>query len=69
MSTLWKTTVIFASFGFGTATIRLETERYERIPAELRSCPFCIDEVETEFHVKLNDDLRELMFEKKTRIY
>jgi hypothetical protein len=49
-------------FRCGTAPIRIETGRYEGILVQDRFCPYCLDEVEDEYHVlcecPLYDDLR-----------
>ena len=43
----------FAKFRCGVAPLRLETGRYEGLPADERKCPFCRVHVEDEKHVLL----------------
>ena len=40
-----------AKFRCGVAPIRVETGRYERLPLNIRLCPFCNAEIEDELHV------------------
>ena len=47
----------FAKFRCGVAPLRIETGRYENIPENDRSCPYCTICVEDEFHVMLDCDL------------
>lgn len=43
-----------AKFRFGVVPLRLETDRYERIPVEQRLCFICDNVVEDELHVLIN---------------
>jgi hypothetical protein len=58
----------FAKFRCGTAPLRIETGRYERLPVNERLCPFCNDKVESEFHTVMEcfmyEDIRVDLFEK-----
>ncbi len=62
----------FAKFRCGTAPIRIETGRYERLPEADRLCPFCTNEIENEVHVIVNcslyDDIRVPLFNKSSVI-
>ena len=42
----------FAKFRCGVAPLRIETGWYEQLEVSDRKCPFCEQDVETEFHVK-----------------
>ena len=48
-----------SKFRSGTAPIRIETGRYEGVPADERFCPFCPDLVESETHVILSCNIYE----------
>jgi hypothetical protein len=62
----------FAKCRCGVAPIRLETGRYERIPAKERYCPFCPTQVEDGFYViskcMLDDDLRKVVYAKASSV-
>ena len=55
-----------AQFRCGTATLRIETGRYEGTPVEQRFCLFCKDKVEDEIHALLDcplyNDVRVKLF-------
>ena len=57
----------FCKFRCGVAPIRIETGRYENLPENERTCPFCF-EVEDEIHVLFNCilyiDLRQPLISK-----
>ena len=59
-------------FRCGVAPLRLETGRYEGLPADERKCPFCWVHVEDEKHVLLQckkyNTIRENLFQKAVTV-
>ena len=64
----WRHRRILTQFRCGSAPLRLETGRYERLPVSERTCSYCLDAVEDERHVitecPLYRDLREELYAK-----
>jgi hypothetical protein len=62
----------FCKFRCGVAPIRLETGRYENLSEQNRTCPFCVNNVESESHVilqcSLYDDYRRNLFHKAAAV-
>jgi hypothetical protein len=62
-----------ARFRCGVAPIRLETGRFEGLPVEMRLCPLCGLETETETHViikcNIYDDLRTHLFDAASGVF
>jgi hypothetical protein len=58
----------FAKVRCGTAPLRIETDRCERLPVNERLSPFCNDKVESEFNAVMEcfiyEDIRVDQFEK-----
>ena len=57
---------LIAQFRCGILPLEIEIGRYRNIPVENRTCSFCINQIEDEFHVlcqcPVYDDLRDVLY-------
>ncbi len=64
--------MFLVKFCSGTAPIRIETGRFEKLPLDQRLCPFCDNTIENELHVILKchvyNELREPLLDFAAKI-